>query len=122
MGKLYLVATHAMTVENPNLLVLFAGHIVQTLVGLHISDLSGEKNPPNINTGGFVMVCVCVCVYVKHYINKDLSAYLSEGVIVAGNLGVGIDVFQVPTERFTLELLSENRARRDVTVVHFSHT
>lgn len=39
-----------------------------------------------------------------------------------GNLGVWVDVLQVPAEGFTLELLSEGGARRDVTIVHFGHT
>ena len=39
-----------------------------------------------------------------------------------GDLGVGVDVLQVPTERFTLKLLPQSRTRRDVTVVHFGHT
>lgn len=36
----YLVASHPVTVENADLLVLLAGHVVQTLVSLHITDLS----------------------------------------------------------------------------------
>ena len=36
----YLVASHAVAVENADLLVLFASHVVQALVGLHITDLS----------------------------------------------------------------------------------
>lgn len=41
---------------------------------------------------------------------------------MSGDLRVGVDVLQVPAEGFTLELLSQTRARRDVTVVHFGHT
>lgn len=48
--------------------------------------------------------------------------YLSQGVIVPGDLGVRVNVFQVPTERFTLKLLSQSYARRDVTIVNFGHT
>lgn len=36
----YLVASHAMAVENADFLVLLAGHVVQALVGLHVTDLS----------------------------------------------------------------------------------
>lgn len=36
----YLVASHAVAVENANLLILLAGHVVQALVGLHIAYLS----------------------------------------------------------------------------------
>ena len=35
----HLVASHAVAVEDANLLVLLAGHVVQALVGLHVSDL-----------------------------------------------------------------------------------
>lgn len=37
----YLIASHAMAVENADFLILLAGHVVQALVGLHITDLSG---------------------------------------------------------------------------------
>lgn len=36
----YLVASHAVAVKNANFLILFAGHVVQALVGLHIADLN----------------------------------------------------------------------------------
>lgn len=36
----YLVASHAVAVENADFLILLAGHVVQALVGLHITDLS----------------------------------------------------------------------------------
>lgn len=36
----YLVASHAVAVENADLLILLAGHVVQALVGLHIAYLS----------------------------------------------------------------------------------
>ena len=36
---LYLVASHAVAVEDPDLFVLLAGHVVQALVGLHVTDL-----------------------------------------------------------------------------------
>ncbi len=36
----YLVASHAVAVENANFLILLAGHVVQALVGLHVTDLS----------------------------------------------------------------------------------
>lgn len=48
--------------------------------------------------------------------------YLSQGVIMPGDLGVRVDVLQVPTEGFTLKLLSQSYARRDVTIVNFGHT
>lgn len=35
----YLVASHAVAVENTHFLVLLSGHVVQALVGLHIPDL-----------------------------------------------------------------------------------
>lgn len=35
----YLVASHAVAVENTHFLVLLAGHVVQALVGLHVPDL-----------------------------------------------------------------------------------
>lgn len=38
------------------------------------------------------------------------------------DLGVRVDVLQVPTEGFTLKLLPQSSARRDVTVVYFGHT
>lgn len=41
---------------------------------------------------------------------------------MSGDLGVRVDVLQVPTEGFTLKLLSQRSARGDVTVVHFGHT
>lgn len=41
---LYLVSTHAMTVEKANFLIFFSSHVVHTLIGLHISDLqTGQK-------------------------------------------------------------------------------
>lgn len=48
--------------------------------------------------------------------------YLAQRVVVSGDLRVRVDVLQVPAERFTLKLLSQSSARRDVTVVHFGHT
>lgn len=45
----YLVASHAVAVENADFLILLAGHVVQALVGLHITDLSRahtEKKTP----------------------------------------------------------------------------
>lgn len=39
----YLVASHAVAVENADLLILFASHVVQTLIGLHITDLNYRK-------------------------------------------------------------------------------
>lgn len=36
----YLVASHAVAVEYADFLVLLTGHVVQTLVGLHVTDLS----------------------------------------------------------------------------------
>lgn len=36
----YLVASHAVAVENADFLILLACHVVQALVGLHVTDLS----------------------------------------------------------------------------------
>lgn len=38
------------------------------------------------------------------------------------DLGIRIDVLQVPAEGFTLEFLSQRRASGNVTVVHLGHT
>lgn len=35
----YLVASHAVAVENTHFLVLLSGHVVKALVGLHITNL-----------------------------------------------------------------------------------
>lgn len=41
-ARRYLVASHAVAVENTHFLVLLTGHVVQALVGLHVTDL--ERN------------------------------------------------------------------------------
>lgn len=43
----YLVASHAVAVENADSLILLAGHVVQALVGLHVTDLSKHTQKPN---------------------------------------------------------------------------
>ena len=40
---LHLVASHAVAVEDPDLLVLLAGHVVQALIGLHVTDLGRNE-------------------------------------------------------------------------------
>ena len=50
-----------------------------------------------------------------------MREYLSEGVVSPGDLGVGVDVLQVPGEGLALQGLAEGLAGRDVTVVHTHH-
>lgn len=44
----HLVSSHAVTVEESNLLILLPPHVVHTLVGLHIPDLQAETNTPEL--------------------------------------------------------------------------
>lgn len=46
----YLVASHAVAVEDANFLILLAGHVVQALVGLHITDLGRIHTESDIVT------------------------------------------------------------------------
>lgn len=39
-----LVAAHAVAVENAHFFILFPGHVIQTLVSLHITDLQSDRS------------------------------------------------------------------------------
>lgn len=117
----HLVASHAVAVENANLLIFLAGHVVQALVGLHVTDLRQTHTDQSEDhllkqCGQWRSLCVCACGRVRQW------AYLSQRVVVPGDLGVRVDVLQIPAEGFTLELLSQSGASWDVTVVHLGHT
>lgn len=61
----YLVASHAVAVENANLLVFLAGHVVQALVGLYVTDLRQthtDQSKDRSLTQHRQSVCVKVCV------------------------------------------------------------
>ncbi len=39
-----LVAAHAVAVKNAHFFILFPGHVIQTLVSLHITDLKSDRS------------------------------------------------------------------------------
>lgn len=49
------------------------------------------------------------------------SSYFTKWVVSPGDLGVGVDVLQVPGEGFALQGLAQGFAGRDVPVVHPHH-
>lgn len=48
---------------------------------------------------------LCLCVFVRVCVYVSEQAHLSQRIIVPGDLGVRVDVLQVPAEGFTLKLL-----------------
>lgn len=44
MREADLVAAHAVAVKNAHFLILFPGHVIQTLVSLHITDLQSDRS------------------------------------------------------------------------------
>lgn len=106
-----------MAVENTDFLILLTGHVIQALVGLHVTDLRIHNATSKCNHtlhNLFTHVCLDfspnivnhTCLFSEPSVCVGVCAYLSQGVIVPGDLGIRVDVLQVPAEWFTLKLLS----------------